>query len=201
MHNIVNVKDIEMLCENYSIFKSIHDKYGMPPNWSREPGFISLSKIILEQQVSIESAKAHFNKLNSYIPEFNPKEIIKLTDQEMRDCHISRQKANYLRSLSVAILENELDLKVLNIYSDSEVRELLTRVKGIGNWTVDIYLMFCLQRKDIFPSGDIAVINAAMELLKVETKVIVLKTSENWTPFRSLAAYYLWHYYLKKRNR
>lgn len=190
-----------MLCENYSIFKSIHDKYGMPPNWSREPGFISLSKIILEQQVSIESAKAHFNKLNSYIPEFNPKEIIKLTDQEMRDCHISRQKANYLRSLSVAILENELDLEVLNIYSDSEVRELLTRVKGIGNWTVDIYLMFCLQRKDIFPSGDIAVINAAMELLKVETKVIVLKTSENWTPFRSLAAYYLWHYYLKKRNR
>ncbi|ACD96378.1 DNA-3-methyladenine glycosylase family protein [Trichlorobacter lovleyi] len=201
MRNIVNADDINTLCNKHLIFRIINDKYGIPPNWMREPGFISLSRIILEQQVSIESAKAHFEKINSYIPEFTPNEIIKLSDQEMRDCQISRQKAKYLRSLSEAILKNELNLEVMDTFNDHEIREKLTKINGIGNWTVDIYLMFCLQRKDVFPSGDIAVINAAMELLEYETKDEVLNESKKWAPLRSLAAYFLWHYYLKKRNR
>ena len=201
MQLIVNSKDIEELCSRNHIFSIIREKYGIPPNWKRDQGFISLSRIILEQQVSLESANAHFNKLNNYIKEFSPTEIMKLSDSEMRDCQISRQKAKYLRELSIAVIEGKIILKGLERLNDLEVREKLTEIKGIGNWTADIYLMFCLQRKDIFPIGDIAVRNTAMQLLKVNTKEEVLAKSEKWKPHRSLASYFFWHYYLKSRNR
>jgi len=125
----------------------------------REPGFGSLAKIILEQQVSLASANAHFQKLNTYLDEFSPSNILKLTDEEMRSCQISRQKAKYLRALSTAITIGEIDLMQLPGLSEPEIRTQLTGIKGIGHWTTDIYLMFCLQAGDIFPIGDIAVVN------------------------------------------
>ena len=85
--------------------------------------------------------------------------------------------------------------------SPEEVRKKLTSIKGIGNWTTDIYLMFCLQSKDIFPLGDIALITTIKELTKVKTKSGIVRLTQKWKPYRSLAAYFLWHYYLKKRNR
>ena len=96
---IVNSPDIKKLTSSHKVFLKIKEQYGIPPNWQRPEGFISLSKIILEQQVSLASAEAHFNKLNSYVKEFSPKEILKLSDEEMRACQISRQKAKYLREL------------------------------------------------------------------------------------------------------
>src|SRR3990170_4681223 len=89
---IVNAKDIKRLIRRDKMFAAIYKQYGQPPDWSREPGFISLSKIILEQQVSLASANAHFQKLNTYLGEFSPSNILKLTDEEMRTCQISRQK-------------------------------------------------------------------------------------------------------------
>ena len=198
---IINNPDIKKLISSHQIFSKIKDKYGIPPNWQRPQGFISLSKIILEQQVSLASAEAHFNKLNGYIKEFSPKEILKLSDKEMKVCQISRQKAKYLRELSVALIKKGLDFDALPKLNHEEVRKKLTSIKGIGDWTTDIYLMFCLQSKDIFPLGDIALINTIKELTKVKTKSGIVRLTQKWKPYRSLAAYFLWYYYLKQRNR
>ena len=182
-------------------FLDIHNLYGQPPNWGRPTGFVSLSKIILEQQVSLASAKAHFEKLNGYIQEFSPENILLLSDEEMRRCQISRQKSKYLRALSEAILNKTLNLETLHRLPESEIRHNLTAIKGIGQWTADVYLMFCLQAKDIFPIGDVALVNTVRELTDANSKEEILHISEKWKPFRSLASYYLWFYYLKKRNR
>ena len=198
---IVNNPDIKKLTTSDKIFSKIKNRYGIPPSWQRPQGFISLSRIILEQQVSFASAEAHFNKLNGYIKEFSPKEILKLTDEEMRACQISRQKAKYLRELSNAVLNKELVFDELPKLNPEEVRKKLTSIKGIGDWTTDIYLMFCLQSKDVFPLGDIALITTIKELTKAKTKAGIVRLTQKWNPYRSLAAYFLWHYYLKKRNR
>lgn len=198
---IVNKSDIQKLTTEHKLFSKIKEKYGIPPNWQRPEGFISLARIILEQQVSLASAEAHFIKLNNYLPEFSPAEILKLTDEEMRACQISRQKAKYLRELSMAVINKDLIFEELPNLSPKEVREKLTSIKGIGDWTTDIYLMFCLQSKNIFPLGDIALITAIKELTKVKTKNGIVRLTEKWRPYRSLAAYFLWYYYLKKRRR
>jgi DNA-3-methyladenine glycosylase II len=199
--SIVNHKDIKWLLERDKIFIAIHELYGPPPGWRRPQGFTTLCQVILEQQVSLPSAKAHFNKLNAFLPDFTPEEILKLSPGEMRNCHLSKQKAGYLQALSSAILEKRLDLTILPDLPVEISREQLKGIKGIGDWTVDIYLMFCLQVKDIFPSGDIAVINAARELTGAGSKNEILEHAASWKPYRSLATYFLWHYYLSKRNR
>lgn len=198
---IVNEKDIEKLIKTDRIFDGIRYRYGNPPDWSRPQGFISLSKIILEQQVSLASASAHFIKLNGYINGFTPENILALTDLEMRSCQISRQKAKYLRELSNAIIGKEILLDQLPFLDEPQVRKQLTNIKGIGNWTADIYLMFCLQSKDIFPSGDIAVINTVKELTGLKTHEEIITLAEKWRPYRSLATYFFWHNYLSKRNK
>jgi len=198
---IVNSKDIKKLTTSNKIFSKIKNEYGIPPNWKRPQCFVSLSRIILEQQVSLASAEAHFNKLNSYIKEFTPKEILRLSDEELRACQISRQKTKYLRELSIAVLNKDLIFEELPKLSPEEVRKKLTSIKGIGDWTTDIYLMFCLRSKDIFPLGDIALINTIKELTKVKTKEGIVRLTQKWKSCRSLAAYFLWFYYLKKRNR
>lgn len=198
---IVNPEDIKQLIQSDEIFAGISAQYGIPPNWTRPQGFISLSKFILEQQVSLASANAHFLKLNAFVSEFAPSNLLQLTDEEFRNCHISRQKARYLRALSEAILSGNLDLEALPKLSEPEVRKKLTSIKGIGHWTADVYLMFCLQSKDIFPIGDIAVVNTIKELTEAKTKEEITLVAEKWKPLRSLAVYFLWHHYLKKRNR
>lgn len=200
-NRIVNASDIKKLTSKQEIFYLIRNKYGIPPNWQRPEGFISLCRIILEQQVSLESGAAHFKKLNNYLPRFSPAEILKLNDREMKQCQISRQKASYLRALSQSILDKKLELNKLSLVSQEEARKILTGIKGIGSWTTDIYLMFCLQSKDIFPLGDIALITSIKELTRVRSKEGILRFTNKLKPYRSLAAYFLWFYYLKKRNR
>jgi len=198
---IVNKSDIQKLTATNKLFSKIKEECGIPPNWQRPEGFISLARIILEQQVSLASAEAHFIKLNNYLPEFSPSEILKLTDEEMRACQISRQKSKYLRALSQAVLNNELDFESLSRLNPIEVRTKLTSIKGIGNWTTDIYLLFCLQSKDIFPLGDIALITSIKELTNIKTEEGIIRFIKKLEPLKSLAAYFLWYYYLKKRNR
>ncbi len=201
MQSIVNPRAIRALQKREKRFAEIIRLHGLPPSWSRPQGFESLAKIILEQQVSLESANAHFRKLKSALPAFVPEELLQLTDEQMRACQVSRQKTKYLRALAEAVLSEQLELHTLENLSEPEIRAQLTEIKGIGNWTADIYLMFCLQSPDIFPAGDIAVIQAARELFALDSKEAVIAQSEKWKPYRSLAAYLLWHSYLKKRNR
>lgn len=198
---IVNQHDITELRKTDEIFQTIFDLYGAPPNWNRPQGFITLSRIILEQQVSLPSANAHFNKLNSYFSAFTPENILKLSDEEMRNCQITRQKSTYLRSLSSAVLDHRLALDRLPELPIPEVRTQLKNIKGIGDWTTDIYLMVCLQVKDVFPIGDIAVVNTVKELTGANSKEEIIRISESWKPYRSLATYFLWHYYLSRRER
>jgi len=201
MNPIVNQPDIDKLLKADKVFGTIHELYGSPPNWNRPQGFSTLAKIILEQQVSLQSANAHFNKLYDYLPTFTPEELLKLSDDEMRKCQISKQKSRYLKELSKAILDGKIDLNKLPELPVPDVRTQLKNIKGIGDWTTDIYLMFCLQAKDILPIGDIAIVKTIKELTGAVSRDEIIENSEKWKPYRSLATFFLWHYYLSKRKR
>ena len=114
---------------------------------------------------------------------------------------MSRQKTKYIKTLSDAILSKELDLESLAFKDADVVRQELIKIKGIGNWTIDIYLMLSLNSLDIIPLGDIPVVNTMKELLDIHTKEEMEIYAQKWKPYRSVATYFLWHYYLKKRGR
>ena len=198
---IVNKDDINSLIQQHKIFEHIHLQYAAPTNWQRPTGFESLCKIILEQQVSLASAEAHFNSLKNYIKEFSPKEILKLTVSEMRACYISKQKASYLQALATAVQEQHIHFELHTSMQVQDIRNELVAVKGIGEWTANVYLMMCLQHKDIFPLGDIALQTAVKKLFPNIDKEEIKILSETWAPFRSLASYYLWHWYLCERKK
>ncbi len=180
---------------------SIITQYGYPPYWSRPNTFESLVHVILEQQVSLASALSALNKLKEKIQQVTPSRLLLLTDEELKACYFSRQKTTYVRYLAEALLSKQLDLDELEKLSDTEVRTRLTALKGIGNWTVDIYLLMILHRTDVFPVGDLAIINAVKKLKNLPpatTKEDILGLANAWQPYRSIAAMLLWHYYLSK---
>jgi len=179
--------------------QQIIDTYGYPPFWSRINTFESLVHIILEQQVSLASALSALNKLRERIQEVTPARILLLTDEEMRACYVSRQKNSYIKHLAEALLSGQLKLEEFPSMSDDEIRARLTTLKGIGNWTADVHLMFALQRADIFPIGDLAAVNAlkrVKQLPSETTREQMLEIVAQWAPYRTLAAMLLWHYYL-----
>jgi DNA-3-methyladenine glycosylase II len=164
---------------------------------------LSHSYIILEQQVSLASARAALEKLKEKIGTITPIKVLKLSDAELRACYFSRQKTIYARCLAEAIVTKKLQLKKLSNYTDDEIRIELKKIKGIGDWTVDVYLLFVLQRADVFPTGDLAMMNALKEikqLPKHTSREAIISLAENWRPHRSLATMLLWHFYIKKRK-
>ena len=183
------------------IFKLIVEKYGLPIIPKRPQGFETLVLLILEQQVSIDSAKATFLKLKAAQAKFVPESLLSLSDEEFRSFGVSRQKTTYIKTLSDAIINKQIDIESLATKSAAQVREELIKIKGIGNWTIDVYLMFSLQAPDIIPLGDIAVINTIKELLDIHDKLEIEEYVGKWSPNRSAATFLLWHYYLNKRNR
>lgn len=191
----------EYLSEKDAIFKTIFERYGLPAIPKRPQGFATLVLLILEQQVSIDSARATFNKIKAQFPDLAPQDLAALSDGEYRLLGVSRQKTGYIKGLASAILNQEIDLESLPLKPVETVREELIKLKGIGNWTIDIYLMFSLQAPDIIPIGDIAVVNTMKELWSFETREEMLLHAQNWAPYRSFATYLLWHHYLRKRNR
>ena len=192
---------IKYLSAKDSIFNFIIEKYGVPIRPTREQGLETLVLLILEQQVSIDSAKATFLKLRERIKIFEADILIHLADEEYRSLGVSRQKASYIKALSSAVLNNYIDLESLEYKTPEQVREELIKIKGIGNWTIDVYLMFSLQAPDLLPLGDVAVVNTMKELFDIQEKEAMEKYAEKWRPYRSVATFLLWHYYLKKRNR
>ncbi|UGS23994.1 DNA-3-methyladenine glycosylase family protein [Flavobacterium channae] len=184
-----------------AVFEKIIQKYGIPVQPKRSQGFETLVLLILEQQVSIDSAKATFIRLKQAIPEFHPENLILFSDEDFRTCGVSRQKTKYIKALSDAVISNELDLASLEFKHPDVVRQELIKIKGIGNWTIDIYLMFCLNSPDIIPLGDIAIVNTMKELLDIHTREEMEEYALKWKPYRSFATYFLWHYYLQKRGR
>ena len=192
---------IDFLTAKDQIFEAIIKTYGLPIIPSRPEGFDTLVLLILEQQVSINSAKATYIKLKNKVKVFEPKALYSLSDEIFRDSGVSRQKTSYIKALSTAILNKDIDLESLPAKTAEQVRDELIKIKGIGNWTIDIYLMFCLQAPDLLPLGDIAVVNTIKELLDIHNKEDMELHTIKWSPYRSVATYLLWHHYLNKRNR
>ncbi len=197
----MNNKDIIALTSREKIFKNIFDQYGCPPKFQRSPGFESLCNIILEQQVSLQSAEAHFSQLKNYIKVISATNILRLSAEEMRSCYVSKQKAIYLKALSAAVIAEEINFEQHEKMKALDVRQQLLAVKGIGEWTADIYMMMCLQHKDIFPIGDIAVYNTCKKLFRIDDKISIVTQSEQWKPYRSLATIFLWHQYLSEKKK
>ena len=191
---------ISFLVEKEPVFKKLQQQYGSFYIPSRPSGFVTLCKLILEQQVSIDSAKACFLKIENLLGIVSPETISQCANEDLNSCGVSRQKILYLKILSNAV-SSELDLESFSSKSADQVRNELIQLKGIGNWTIDVYLMFALQSPDIIPLGDIAVVNTIKELFDVHTKEEMVLLSENWKPYRTMATFMLWHHYLEKRNR
>lgn len=183
--------------------RGIIKEHGHPPMWTRPASFQTLILTILEQQVSLASAYAAFDRLRARIGYVTPGKILSLSDAEMRACYFSRQKIVYARCLAEAVRSRQLKLNKLATSSNDEVRAELKKIKGIGDWTVDVYLMHALQRTDLFPLGDIALVNSLKEvkgLPKDVSKDELLKIAEPWRPYRTIASMILWHAYIKKRR-
>ncbi|HEV8270180.1 MAG TPA: DNA-3-methyladenine glycosylase 2 family protein [Chitinophagaceae bacterium] len=183
--------------------RNIIKQHGYPPMWTRPATFQTLILFILEQQVSLASAYAAFKKLKERIGYVTPTKILSLTDEDLRACYFSRQKVVYARELAKAVQSKQLKLKKFSNAHEDEIRLELKKIKGIGDWTVDVYLMHALQRSDLFPLGDIALVNSLKETKQLHahtTKESMLKIAEPWRPYRSVASMILWHSYIQKRG-
>ncbi|HET9057088.1 MAG TPA: DNA-3-methyladenine glycosylase 2 family protein [Chitinophagaceae bacterium] len=183
--------------------KSIISTHGHPPMWTRPATFQTLILFILEQQVSLAAAYAAFKKLRNRIGVVTPPKILSLTDEELRACYFTRQKIVYARELANAIQSKQLQLKKLTTATDEEVRHELKKIKGIGDWTAEVYLMHALQRADLFPLGDIALVNSLKETKQLHphvSKEKMLTIAEPWRPYRTIATMILWHAYIRRKN-
>jgi DNA-3-methyladenine glycosylase II len=201
-------KNFISICNTLAIkdpdLQSIISQYGYPPLWKRAASFETLIHIILEQQVSLASALATFNKLKERIVEITPQNLLLLSDEEMKLCYFSRQKIIYSRLLARELISSRLKLDKVSAMDNDAIRAALVRIKGIGNWSVDIYLMMVLQRCNVFPLGDIALITSVKEtkgLPKETTKEAMALIAEKWKPYQTVAAFILWHAYISKRRR
>jgi DNA-3-methyladenine glycosylase II len=176
-------------------------KYGTPPMWGRKRGFVTLVRIILEQQVSLTSARSMFKRLTDRIEPFTPERFLELGDAYLRSLGVTRQKSAYFLSLAEAATGGTL--LAIPRMDDDEARAELMRIKGIGPWTADIYLLMVLKRPDIWPNGDIALATAAMNLKRLASRPSfphLQLMAESWRPFRSVAARMLWQYYLGEKR-
>lgn len=178
--------------------------YGPPPLWVREPGFPTLLYIILEQQVSLASARALYKRVLETVKPLTPGRFLKLSEAKLRELGFSRQKTLYTRLLAEAIQRRKLALHKLHELEDHHAREKLTELKGVGVWTADIYLMSALRRPDIWPVGDLALAIAVQEVKRLRKRPSserLEKLSQPWRPWRAVAARIFWHAYLSKRGQ
>ncbi len=179
---------------------------GPPPPRARPAGFASLLDIILAQQVSTSSYRAIAQRLEAAIGVYTPAAILELGEGHFREIGFSRQKVIYARGLAEAAHAGALDLDAISCLPDDAAMAELMKLKGIGRWTAEIYLMFCLGRSDILPAGDLALREAAGMVKRKRKRPDedqLRRMGQAWRPWRSVAARLLWHYYAtsdKKAN-
>ena len=197
------LEGVRILAAGDAHLAAVIDAYGPPPLWDREPGFPTLLYIILEQQVSLASARAAFKRLGEAIQPITPQAFLTLDDATLKAIGFSRQKTGYGRILAQAVLNGEIDLPGLGRLDEQAVRAELTRLKGIGRWTADIYLMEALLHPDIWPTGDLALAVAVRRVKGLETAPgpdELARIGEAYRPWRSVAARIFWHHYLSAPN-
>lgn len=195
---------VRLLAERDPHLGDVYAAIGAPPLWAREPGFPTLIYIILEQQVSLASARAAFTRLSASIDPVTPHNFLTLDDAQLKTIGFSRQKTAYGRFLAQALLSGALDLEALSALPEEIVRQELIKIKGIGRWTCDIYLMEALLRPDIWPTGDLALAVAVQRVKRLETlpkPADLERLGETYRPYRAVAARMFWHHYLSTPGR
>ena len=191
----------EALAARDRYLASIYQIHGVPPMWARRPGFSTLLRIVLEQQVSLVSARAMFERLKSNVVPLTPDRFVELGEPYLRSLGVTRQKAHYC--LQVAQASTDGQLNRLGRLNDEEAHAALLSIKGVGPWTASIYLLMALKRPDIWPDGDVALATAVGKIRKMNVRpsfTQLAQIAEAWRPFRSVAARMLWQYYLAERN-
>ena len=194
---------VRLLVDRDEHLAEVVKTYGHPPLWVREPGFSTLVYIILEQQVSLASAKAAFDRLQAAVRPLTPRGFLKLNDAELLRIGFSRQKTLYSRLLAESLARRHFDLRYLHDLPDESAHKMLVAFKGIGRWTADIYLLSALRRPDIWPIGDLALATAVQEVKRLRKRPSPEKLealSAPWRPWRAVAARLFWHAYLCKRG-
>ena len=192
---------ITALCTADPDLAQVVARFGPPPFWTREPGFVTLVHIILEQQVSLASAQAALDRLKIEADPLTPESLLSLDDETLRRVGFSRQKTRYARLLAEAVLTGALDVDGLAALTDDEAQSALIALKGIGPWTADVYLLMALRRADMWPVGDRALVVAAREVKGLDHDPSPAEMGEigaAWQPVRAVAARILWHHYLSR---
>ncbi len=172
---------------------------GPPPLWARPQGFATLVYIILEQQVSLASARAAYKRLEAALGTITPVAFLTLDDVQLKAIGFSRQKMGYSRLLAQAVLDGEIDLEGLALLDDDAAKAEIIQRKGLGRWSADIYLMEALLRPDVWPSGDLALAIAVKQvknLPETPNPLALEMLGEIYRPWRSVAARMFWHFYL-----
>ena len=190
------------LCDGDPDLASIVERHGLPEFWAREPGLPTLVLLILEQQVSLASARAAYDRLAGRLGELTTEGILRSSDEELRVDGFSRQKARYVRALAAALEDGSLDLDAVATLDDDEARVALVALPGIGPWTAEVYLLSALRRPDTWPVGDIALQEGARLARGLESRPTpdeLAAIGEGWRPHRASAARLLWHLYLSER--
>jgi DNA-3-methyladenine glycosylase II len=190
---------VTTLAEMDPVLAVLAERNGVPPLWPREPGFPTMVRLILEQQVSLASANSAYGKLERAIDRVEPEAFVGLGDSELRTIGFSRQKADYTRGLAAGVMDGSVDLNAVDGLADEDATDRLLDIRGIGPWTAACYLLFALRRPDVWPSGDRA-LQVSMGRVYDLPDVPDVETSNEragaWRPLRSIAARMLWHEYL-----
>jgi len=171
---------------------------GAPEPRGRAPGYATLVRTIVDQQVSVQAGASIWRRLEEGLGAVTPEAVIEAGDDTIRSYGLSRPKVRYARCLAEALSDGSLDLAGLDKLNDAEVMKALTAVTGIGRWTAEIYLMFALGRDDVWPAGDVALAASAERLMKLDQRPTIGELdiiAERWRPWRTTAAVMLWHYY------
>jgi DNA-3-methyladenine glycosylase II len=181
----------------------VHAVAGDPPLRRRPAGFKGLSRVIVAQQLSVASAKAIWGRLEVAAQPFTTASFLKLSERELRRTGLSASKIATLRGIAAAIDAGSLDLDALTHAPEDVIHAKLTALKGIGSWTADIYILFCLARADAWSPGDLALKVAVRDALALEARpdqALMIEVAEIWRPWRAVAARMLWSYYALRRK-
>lgn len=192
---------VEHICALHPRFRAQIDRHGMPPLWGRAPGFETLLRIILEQQVSLASADALRRRLLGALGSLSAQTIADAGTDALRALGVTRQKAGYCSDLARAVIEGRVDLGAIGRASDERAKEMLVGIRGIGPWSAEIYQLMALRRPDIWPTGDLALLIALQNLHGLDTRPDNAQAAEltaPWAPYRSVGARLLWQAYLNR---
>jgi DNA-3-methyladenine glycosylase II len=190
--------DLAAIAARDDAFATALAAVGQPPARERPTGFASLLRIIIGQQVSAAAASGIWRRLEAAASPLTPATIVALELEALKACGLSRQKASYALALSQAVASSALDLEAVHALDDDAVVAALTAIKGIGRWTAEVYLLFAMRRRDVWPAGDLAVAVGMQRLKRLRKRPDperLRKLAEPWRPYRSAAALFMWHYY------